>query len=148
MNASVCQVCGIPLDAGFFDVSSIEPVPKVGEERVLARYQLHRNYCGLLMYFAQFTDLNAARPSAVQTRSLAWQIRCNGRPIEPYLTFDRIINPWGMAGFPIAVRLEEACSVELAVRGVGSEDALTQVGGRLLGRYWYNTNYGGAPNRL
>ncbi len=25
---------------------------------------------------------------------------------------------------------------------------LSQVGGRLLGRTWYNTIYGGAPNRL
>jgi hypothetical protein len=28
------------------------------------------------------------------------------------------------------------------------EIRLSSVGGRLLGRYWYNTIYGGAPNRL
>ena len=25
---------------------------------------------------------------------------------------------------------------------------LKEVGGRITGRYWYNTAYGGAPNRL
>jgi hypothetical protein len=40
--------------------------------------------------------------------------------------------------------------VEFAVRNVGArdEDKLQKVGGRILGRYWYNTIYGGAPNRL
>jgi hypothetical protein len=25
---------------------------------------------------------------------------------------------------------------------------LEKVGGRIVGRYWYNSDYGGAPNRL
>jgi hypothetical protein len=27
-------------------------------------------------------------------------------------------------------------------------DELETVGGRITGRYWYNTEYGGTPNRL
>ena len=38
----------------FFDESSIKEAPSIGKEVVLASYQLHRNYCGVLMYFAQF----------------------------------------------------------------------------------------------
>jgi hypothetical protein len=145
-----CHVCGIPTDAGFFDQSSVTDPPGVGQEIVLARYELHRNYCGVLMYFAQFTDRFARDPAEVQTPGFQWQVRCNGQPRDPYLTFDRIINPWGLSGFPIALRLEQGSVVELAVRRAGSdqEKTLTKVGGRILGRYWYDTAYGGAPNRL
>lgn len=146
---NICHICGIPWDAGFFDESGIKPVPQVGQEVVLSRYELHRNYCGLLLYFAQFTDQHAKDPTQVETPGLLWQIRCNGQPRDPYLTFDRIINPWGLFGFPAHLRLEEGCVLEFAVRTVGSiPKKLTKVGGRILGRYWYNTIYGGVPNRL
>jgi hypothetical protein len=148
MNA--CQACGIPADAGFFDESTVQAAPPPGEERVLARYQLHRNHCGQLLYFAQFTDRHAADPTQIETPGYRWQIRCNGQPRDPYLTFDRIINVWGLSGFPIYLRLEEACLVELAVRRVGDDQdrTITRVGGRLLGRTWYNALYGGTPHRL
>ena len=55
---SVCHICGIPPDAGFFDASRIIDAP-AGPEDVLARYELHRNYCGLLLHFAQLTDRDA-----------------------------------------------------------------------------------------
>ena len=150
----VCHVCGIPADAGFFDSSSIaDPPTEPGQEVVLARYELHRNYCGVLHYFAQFTDAYAADPTQVETPDLRWQIRCNGQPRDPYLTFDRIINPWGLSGFPIHLRLEEGCLVEFVVQfaGLGGPIVLLsstappvlKVGGRLLGRYWYNREYGG-----
>ena len=118
---------------------------------MLARYELHRNYCGTLLYFAQFTDL--LRPRSRRTcsrRAIQWQIRCNGQPRDPYLTFDRIINPWGLSGFPIALRLEEGCVVELVVRRAGADPGrdIVKIGGRILGRYWYDTQYGGVPNRL
>jgi len=147
---SACLTCGVPSDAGFFDESTVTDPPRAGQEVVLARYELHRNYCGVLMYFAQFTDRFARDPGEVQTPGYQWQIRCDGQPRDPYLTFDRIINPWGLAGFPLAVRLEEGCTVELAVRRAGSDQdkTLTKVGGRIVGRYWYNTGYGGAPHRL
>jgi hypothetical protein len=147
---NVCHICGTPADAGFFDESTIKDAPQLGQEFVLARYELHRNYCGMLLYFAQFTDLYAQDPTEVQTPGYQWQIRCDGQPRDPYLTFDRIINPWGLSGFPVYLRLEEGCVLELAVRRVGDDQnkPLTKVGGRILGRYWYNAVYGGAPNRL
>ena len=151
---SICDICGIPRDAGFFDESNIfqldpddqrNPLKNAGQELSLARYKLHRNYCGVLMSFAQFTDQYALDNSKVKTTGYQWQIRCNRQPRDPYLTFDHIINPWGYGGFPIQLRLEEGCVVELVIRNVGASgaDILTQVGGRITGRYWYNTIYGG-----
>jgi hypothetical protein len=148
--AHSCHICGMPSDAGFFDESSIRSAPQSGQEVVLARYELHRNYCGILMSFAQFTDRFARDNSQVQTPGYQWQIRCNGQPRDPYLTFEYILNPWGYGGFPIQLRLEEGCVLELIIRNVGasSQNLLAEVGGRITGRYWYNTVYGGAPNRL
>jgi hypothetical protein len=146
----MCHICGIPADAGFFDESTIKDAPTRGQELVLARYEMHRNYCGMLLYFAQFTDRYASDATQVQTPGYEWQIRCNGQPRDPYLTFDRIINPWGLSGFPINLRLEEGCILEFVIRKVGNEPEkkLTQVGGRILGRYWYNSVYGGVSHRL
>ena len=145
---NVCHMCGIPQDAGFFDEASIKDAPGPGQEIVLARYELHRNYCGVLMSFAQFTDRYASDNAQVRTPGYQWQIRCNGQPRDPYLTFDYILNPWGQSGLPVQLRLEEGCVVELAIRNVGASghDALNVVGGRITGRYWYNTVYGGALN--
>lgn len=148
---TVCHICGIPWDAGFFDEANIRPAPNPGEQIVLARYQLHRNYCGVLMSFAQFTQ-EYAQDNKVQTPGYQWELRCNGQPREPYLTFEHILNPWGYGGFPVTLRLEEGCMVELAIRNVDVPAAdpreLKVVGGRITGRYWYNSEYGGAPNRL
>jgi hypothetical protein len=99
------------------------------------------------MSFAQFTDLYAQNNSDLQTPGYQWQIRCNGHPRDPYLTFDYILNPWGYGGFPLQLRLEEGCLVELSIRNVGGT-GLTTVGGRITGRYWYNTEYGGQANQL
>jgi hypothetical protein len=147
---NICHSCGIPSDASYFDESNIKPAPEPGEEVLLAHYELHRNYCGMLLYFAQFTNKYAESQTNVRTPGYQWQIRCNDQPRDPYLTFEHIINPWGLSGFPIYLRLEEGCVVELVVRNVGARgnDKLQHVGGRILGRYWYNTLYGGAPNRL
>lgn len=147
-----CHVCGIPADARYFDDSSIAKAPDAdSREVVLAKYELHPNYCGELQYFAQYTDAYALTPAAVETPDLEWQIRSDGQPLAPWLTFRRIINPWGLSGFPIHLRLKEGSLTELVVRftGPGSVILLSglppvqQVGGRLLGRYWYNTNFGG-----
>jgi hypothetical protein len=150
MSMNVCHICGVPWDAGFFDASSIQAAPQRGQELVLARYELHRNYCGILISFAQFTDQYAQDNSNVPTPGYQWQIRCNGRPLAPYLTFEYILNPWGYGGAPLQLRLEEGCVVEMVVRNVNGAagDELGTVGGRITGRYWYNTEYGGAPNRL
>ena len=148
---SVCQDCGVPWDAGFFDHSSIVDAPAPGQQAVLARYELHRNYCGMLLYFSQFTDRFASDPSQAKTPGYEWQILCNRQPRYPYLTFEHIINPWGMSGFPLRLRLEEGCVLEFVVRNVGASTPATklqEVGGRIVGNYWYDTNYGGAPNPL
>ncbi len=158
---SICEICGIPSDAGFFDESKIVALkqpdrrnqqngPSIlnpGQELVLASYQLHRNYCGVLMSFAQFTDLAVGANPQFTTPGYQWQIRCNGQPRDPYLTFEHIINPWGYGGFPVQLRLEEGCLVELVIRNVGG-DSLKQVGGRITGRYWYNSVYGGVTNSM
>jgi hypothetical protein len=147
-----CHVCGIPADASYFDDSSIAKAPdENSREVVLAKYELHPNYCGELQYFAQFTDAYATSPAAVETPDLEWQIRSDGQPLAPWLTFRRIINPWGLSGFPIHIRLKEGSLTELVVRFVGSGSIVElrdlppvqQVGGRLLGRFWYNTDFGG-----
>ena len=146
----ICPTCAVPIDARFFDDSSIADAPSPGEEVVLARFALHPNYCGALHYFAQFTDSYAQNPAAAETPGLQWQIRSNGQPLAPWLTFERIINPWGLSGFPIHVRLEEGCLLELVVRNVAPSVVVfaaigpppTKVGGRLLGQYWYNPLYG------
>ena len=112
--------------------------------------ELHPNYCGELQYFAQYTDAYAAKPAEVETPDLEWQIRSDGQPLAPWLTFRRIINPWGLSGFPIHLRLREGCLLEFVVRftafstPVGfAPSQVNVVGGRLLGRYWYNPAFGG-----
>jgi hypothetical protein len=146
----VCHVCGVPMDADFFDESTIAEAPEQSGQVVLARFDLHPNYCGALLYFAQFTDRYANDPAQVETPGYQWEIRCSGQPRDPYLSFGHIINPWGLSGFPVHLRLEEGSRVELVVRNVGPdpEEELQRVGGRILGRFWYDTRYGGAPNRL
>ena len=153
IGAGQCETCGIPLDARVFDHSTIQDAPKLlGEEKVLASYALHRNYCGVLCFFAQFTDRFARDPArGVTTPGYQWQIRCDRQPLDPYLTFGHIINPWGLDGFPVDVRLSEGCTVEFTIRNVGPptpEDVLERVGGRILGRHWYDTRFGGTPRRL
>ena len=156
---NVCHLCGIPWDAGFFDESHVfeldpngilGPALNAGQELVLARYELHRNYCGVLMSFAQFTNLSVGNDPQFRTPGYQWQISCNGQPRDPYLTLDHIINPWGYGGVPVQLRLEEGCVVELVIRNTGATggNILNQVGGRITGRYWYNTEYGGAPKPL
>jgi hypothetical protein len=147
----VCTVCGIPADAGYFDSSSIVEAPNATTpDVVLASFELHPLYCGVLQYFAQFTDAHAADPSNARTPEVEWQIRSDGQPLAPWLKFSHIINPWGMNGFPIHVRLREGCLLEFVARFVptagGSIPLLLTpklVGGRLLGRYWYNRAFGG-----
>ena len=147
-----CHVCGIPADASYFDDSSIAQAPdEDSREVVLAKFELHANYCGELQYFAQFTDAYAANPVNVVTPNVQWQIRSDGQPLAPWLTFDRIINPWGLTGFPIHIRLREGCLLEFVVRitippieiKAFSPAQPSVVGGRLLGRFWYNPAFGG-----
>ncbi|WP_327433329.1 hypothetical protein [Streptomyces sp. NBC_01236] len=149
-GAGQCHTCGVPLDAGVFDDSRVVAAPAPGEEVVLARFRLLPTHCGVLQYFAQFTDRYAKDPSRVATPGYQWQIRCDTQPLDPYLSFGHLINPWGLNGFPVHIRLAEGTAMEFTVRNTGASraDTLTEVGGRILGRHWYDIRYGGAPGRL
>lgn len=152
---NICQVCGIPLDANYFDNASMKAAPtRAGEEIELARYTLHPQYCGVLLSFAQYAEPQT--PQLPQTKDIfetpgyEWAILCNNQPRDPYLPTNLILNPWGQNSLPIHLRLEEGCVVRLVIRriSVSPNPVLQRVGGRLQGRSWYNTNYGGLPNRL
>ena len=151
--SNVCQMCGVPLDAGYFDVASIKQAPLVGQEVEVARYDLNPQYCGTLLYFTQYAEDSSTRQVMSHTPGYEWIILCNNQPRAPYLPTNLILNPWGATNLAIDLRLEEGCTLKLVVRKVmpapGEKEVnLSQVGGRLLGRTWYNTMYGGTPNRL
>ena len=149
-GAGQCEVCDSPLDSGPFDNSTVRRAPDPGDEAVLARYALQPTHCGVLRYFAQFTDRHAEDPTKIRTAGYQWQIRSDTQPLDPYLTFDHIINPWGLAAFPVDVRLDHGATIELVIRNIGAtgKDVLTEVGGRIVGWHWYDTRFGGAPRRL
>jgi hypothetical protein len=150
--SNVCHVCGVPLDAGYFDVADIKVAPPAGEEVEVVRYELNPQYCGTLLYFMQYAeeDSETKRQVISHTPGYEWIILCNNQPRAPYLPTSLILNPWGYNALPIHLRLEEGCTLRFVVRRVARRvpQELSQVGGRLLGRTWYNTQYGGAPNRL
>ena len=138
-----CPMCGIPLDSEYFDESGVVAAPEVGDTIVLARFELPPQYCGVLEYFSQFTDEHAEKPARIATPGLLWMLLVNNRPLYPYLNFDRIINPWGYGSFQFSVRLDDSATIEFAVRRVSNAARdITQVGGRVVGRYWYNAVYG------
>jgi len=153
--SNVCSICGSPADAGYFDVSSFKAPPvETGQEVELARYAMHPQYCGSLMYFAQYAE-RASDAGQVKTITpgFEWVILCNNQPRSPYLPSSLILSAWGRTAFPVNMRLEEGCLMRFVVRKValppgGKAIDLSQVGGRLMGRSWYNANFGGAPARL
>jgi hypothetical protein len=138
-------ICGIPVDADCFDVSGFtEELPKKGEQKILASFQLHSQYCGVLTHFAQFTDAYARDNSRIVTPGLEWIIVQNGKPVFPYIRLEMIINPWGYNCLPVLIRLDENARVEFIIRNVNfSSNDLALVAGRLIGRYWYNKSFGG-----
>jgi hypothetical protein len=147
METRDAEVCHAPRDAQYFDESSVRAVPPIGTSLELARFELQPRYCGLLEYFAQFTNRFAVDPSQIETPGLEWSLVVNGRPLHPYLAFDRVVNPWGFGSFPLRIPLEERSTVSLVVRATETQPAgaeVARVGGRLLGRYWYDVTYGGA----
>jgi hypothetical protein len=154
--AAPCHVCGVPGDAGYFDDATIQVAPaSLGEEVQVAQYRLHPQYCGALLYFAQYAEPAEppAAPVVVETPGYEWVVLCNNQPRAPYVPTSVLRNPWGYPAFPVNLRLEEGCTVRLVVRKVvapsgKTEIPLSRIGGRLHGRYWYNPIYGGAPSRL
>lgn len=148
-TSGLCVACGIPLDSQYFDDSSVKEAPKLGEEVVLARFDLPAQYCGVLQYFSQFTDAFAVKSTQIATPEVEWRLLVNNHALFPYINLRRIVNPWGEGSFPVNIRLDENSTLELVARRVvddgslpGPFDAITRVGGRIVGRFWYNTSYG------
>lgn len=146
-SSVVCAHCSLPVDARPFDESGVAAAPDPGRVAVLASFALPPEYCGVLEYFAQFTDAQAKDPTLIQTGrlpgGLIWSLRVNQRPLSPYANLGHIVNPWGIGGFPIRLRLDEGAVVDLAVRGESpKQTAVKLVGGRIVGRYWYNRAFG------
>jgi hypothetical protein len=137
-----CPMCGVPLDSEYFDESGVIAAPDVGDAIVLARFELPPQYCGVLEYFSQFTDEHAGNAAKIATPGLVWMLLVSNRPLYPYLNFDRIVNPWGYGSFQISIRLDDSATIEFVVRRVNTATSnITQVGGRIVGRYWYNAAY-------
>lgn len=145
----LCTTCGAPFDSQYFDKSGVVDAPGVGETVPLAEFELPPQYCGVLEYFAQFTDEYAIDNSRIETPGVEWLILANGSPLFPYLSLNRIVNPWGEGAFRVAVRLQENTSLKFVARGVRSDETstITKVGGRLLGRFWYNAAHGDATRQ-
>lgn len=142
-SPGLCTICGIPLDSEYFDDSKVADTPEIGAEVSLARFELPPQYCGVLEYFAQFTDEHARHPENIATPGLQWLILVNKRPLYPYTNLDRIVNPWGNGSFQVSIRLDENATIEFKVRRVSNAaPEINRVGGRILGRYWYNAIYG------
>jgi len=139
----VCTNCGIPLDAQYFDESGMQDRPSFGDTIVLASFQLQPQYCGVLEYFAQYVGQRNRGLSVAETPGLEWTIQVNGSPLYPYTGVEIIVNPWGVGGFPVNIRLSENALVEFVVRATQSVQTITRVGGRIMGRFWYNSGYGG-----
>jgi hypothetical protein len=145
-SSALCAQCGIPLDSQFFDASGVDAVPpNAGERVVLARFELPPQHCGVLQFFAQYTDLQSSLPANIETPGLEWLLTSNKHPLYPYLAFRHIVNPWGYGSFPINIRLDEGAVVEFAVRRIADNVGTTnRVGARIVGRFWYNPAYGDA----
>jgi hypothetical protein len=143
------ELCGMPADAEYFDESGITAVPEPGREATIARFSLAPRYCGRFENFCQFTDLQARDHAEIETPGLQWLVLINHRPLYPYLNLERIINPWGWGSFPVSIRLDESAVVEFVVRNAGytppaGAPFIRRIGGRILGRYWFNPTYGHA----
>jgi len=172
--------CGIPVDADYFDVSgfvgsvtvdidgqsedpfefyrlqALESLPRRGEQKVLASFQLHPQYCGVLTHFAQFTDLYTRDERQILTPGFEWLILQNGKPVFPYIRLEMIVNPWGCNCLPVVIRLDENARLEFVIRNrsIRDEDLglvkdteptypIRAFAGRIMGRYWYNESFGG-----
>src|SRR5574341_758935 len=161
LSNNSCVICGIPLDAEYFDVSGValgelpedhpfkqfdqeftNTLPTRGEERVLASFQLHPQYCGALTYFSQYTDLYVDDNRQILTPGFEWSVVQNGKPVFPYTRLEQIVNPWGYNCLPVLVRLDENAKVEFVLRNRSisnlNDYPIKAFAGRIRGRYWYN----------
>lgn len=148
-TTGLCASCGVPFDSQYFDESSVLAAPIVtGDEVVLARFELPAQYCGVLQYFSQFTDVFGTSFANIPTPSIEWRLLVNNHALFPYINLRHIVNPWGYGSYPVNIRLDEDSTVEMVARRVipiGSlpNPTINLVGGRIAGRFWYNASYGG-----
>jgi len=147
-TTGLCTACGIPLDSLHFDESSVVPAPtEIGDEIVLGRFELPAQYCGVLQYFSQFSDAFGDNFVNIQTPTIEWKLLVNNHALFPYMNLRHIVNPWGYGSYPVNIRLDEDSTIELVARRVTPIGALTNptidvIGGRIMGRFWYNASYG------
>jgi hypothetical protein len=149
-EGAACERCGQAIDSRHFDTAGFAPLPARGREALLARVELAPQYCGMLEFFSQYTDLQARDADRVETPGLQWLILVNRQVLDPYTELEFIANPWGFGSFQLQVRLPEGARVEFIVRrGLGALelDDIKRVGGRLAGRYWYDSSFGGTTRR-
>lgn len=141
-----CDRCGLAADTRHFDESGVVPLPAPGREALLARVELAPQYCGVLEFFSQYTDAQARDAAAIETPGLQWVILVNRQVLAPYLDLQRIVNPWGFGSFHILSRVPGGATLEFVVRrrlGAQPLAGVERVGGRLVGRSWYDASYGG-----
>lgn len=149
-SPALCNACGIPFDSQYFDDSNVAAMPTdIGEELVLARFDLPAQYCGVLQYFAQFTDAFAFDAREINTPEIEWKLLINNHALFPYINLKHIVNPWGFGSYPINIQLEENTSIEFIARRVvpKGDVPIKKVGGRIMGRFWYNACYGDVERR-
>jgi hypothetical protein len=142
----VCERCGLAADARHFDASGVVDLPQRGRETLLARVELASQYCGVLEFFSQYTDEQARHPAEIETPGLQWLILLNRQVLAPYENLQRIVNPWGFGSFQFHARLPEGATLEFVVRRrLDGQDLpnIRRLGGRLVGRSWYDASYGG-----
>jgi len=151
---ALCNACGVPFDSQYFDDSDVVAAPaNVGDEIVLARFDLPPQYCGFLQYFSQFTDKFGRDAANIETPEIEWKLLVNNHSLFPYLNLRHIVNPWGYGSYPMNLRLDESSSLELVARRVKKPtdvdilDRIRRVGGRIMGRFWYNPCYGDVDRR-
>src|SRR6185369_15572971 len=141
--SGLCAACGVPLDSQYFDDSSVQPVPPLGADIVLASFDLPPQYCGVLKFFAQFTDAFASNSANVATPRIEWKLLVNNHALFPYINLRHIVNPWGFGSYENNIRLDEGSTIEMVARVVGDVQSIQTIGGRIVGRFWYNPAYGG-----
>jgi len=134
----------MPVDAKYFDKSATAEPPQPGRTLMLVHFELPPQYCGVLEYFSQYTDLYGRSCEFIETPGLFWTLRVNQRPLFPYIDLEHIVNPWGYGSFQVALRLDESAALDLVVRAgpATSGSEINKIGARIVGRYWYNAAFG------